>query len=58
MKMVGHKAISQKIAIGQQVLAHFSEEKQVIVVAEKNRLAIVALIIYVEYRVEVESHRC
>jgi hypothetical protein len=56
VKVVGHQAIAQYIAIREQVVTHLFQEKQVVLILEKYLLAIVALVINVKNSIFAEVH--
>ena len=56
VKVIGHEAITQQIAMRQKILSHFSQEKQVVVRLEKDRLPVVPLIVNVEEGIRFEAH--
>ncbi|MFN0034653.1 MAG: hypothetical protein ACKVUS_06275 [Saprospiraceae bacterium] len=56
MKMVGHQAISQEVSVRQNKLTHFSQEEQVVFIAKKDLLAIVALVVNVVNDAGLEVH--
>ena len=56
MKMIGHQAITQKIAIRRHKLPHFAQKEQVVLWLEKDGLPVVALIVDVVNDVLLEMH--
>lgn len=56
VKMVGHQAVTQEIGVGQDVGTHLFQEEQVVVVPEKDRFPVVALIVDVIGKARFKVH--
>jgi len=57
MKMVGHQAPGEYIAIRHDMGTDFSGKEQVILPAKKNKLPVIALVIYMIYASGFEDHK-
>jgi len=56
MKMIRHQTVADDVCIREDVFAHFSEEKDVIVILIKNRNSIITLIKDMINEIDIKIH--